>query len=148
MFRLTSLCFLILHSRNPDLYLTFYKSFILPSIDYYSIFYISSLKSSLLTIERLQKRFTKRLYIGSIRIDRHLPMNRVSNCLVSLIFHLVLIIPRYSRCIKSSLVCCRFVHLLFPLVNFTLNVLLSLPFARPFTDHLFITALLHYGIIQ
>ena len=60
--RLIGCCFRLLHTRSPSLYLQFYKFIILPIIDYCSIFYVSTSKSSSSNIEKIQKRFTKKLY--------------------------------------------------------------------------------------
>ena len=50
------------YSTNATIYLCFYNYYILPIIDYGSIFYLYALKSSIQRIEKLQKRFTRLLF--------------------------------------------------------------------------------------
>ena len=62
-YRLINLCFRIFSSRNTDLYIAFYKTYIVSQISYCSSIFCSTSIHNLDCIEKIQRYFTKRLYI-------------------------------------------------------------------------------------
>ena len=62
-FRLIGLLFRLFKSKNASLYIKFFELFILPKIDYCSALFINNNKYSVANVEKIQRRFSKRLYI-------------------------------------------------------------------------------------
>ena len=60
--KLIGLCFHLFHSNDANLYLSYFNSYILLIIDYGSILYLCTHKSSIQQIEKLQQRFTRLLF--------------------------------------------------------------------------------------
>ena len=60
-------CFRFFHSQDSALYLSFYFKYVLPRIDYCFMFYLYSLKYTLVSIEKLQRRFTRKLFLRVFR---------------------------------------------------------------------------------
>ena len=61
--RLTGLVFKLFYYRKPELYLKFYRTYILPLIDYGSLLFAGTSVSVDKIIEKIQKTFTRRLYM-------------------------------------------------------------------------------------
>lgn len=61
-YKLLGLCIHVFHSKRPELYLVFYKTFVIPILDHCDIFYVFALKSSLSVVEHIKEKFTKRLF--------------------------------------------------------------------------------------
>ena len=60
--KLIYLLFKCFNAKSALLYINFFKSYVIPIIDYLCIFYCTNNKSNIRYIESIQKRFTKCLY--------------------------------------------------------------------------------------
>ena len=61
-YRMINLCFKIFSSKNADLYIYFYKTYVISIIEYCFSVYSSTSISNINSIERIQRYFTNRLY--------------------------------------------------------------------------------------
>ena len=62
-YRLVNICFKCFALRDPSPFLKFYKTYVLPSINSCSSIYALSSVSNINSIEKVQKYFTKRLFV-------------------------------------------------------------------------------------
>lgn len=61
--RLIGIMFRMFHSKTSSLYIKFFMSYLLPVIEYCMVFYVGNSKSSVKIIERIQRTFTRRLFV-------------------------------------------------------------------------------------
>ena len=61
-YRPIGLMFKIFHSKNSELYIGFYRIYLLPIIDYGSVLFAGNSKEIDRTLEQIQKLFTRKLY--------------------------------------------------------------------------------------
>ena len=61
--RLIGIIFKMFHSNDESLYIKFYSTYVLPKIYYATSLYLYGYKGSIRDIERIQRTFTRRLYV-------------------------------------------------------------------------------------
>ena len=70
--RLIAMLFKSLSSKSQRLYLFAYLTYILPLVEYCSVFYSKNSATNIKVIEKIQKLFTRKLYIRLYRSTSHL----------------------------------------------------------------------------
>ena len=60
--KLVGLMYRVFYGSDPLIYLTYYKTCILPLIDYSAVLYVLVSRSNIVLVEGIQRKFTKRLH--------------------------------------------------------------------------------------